>query len=686
MKKKRLVKYLKVFGILFPLSFLMTFSTLLYGSSSMDNTASSMALAFDKYYKETGQDFIAAEFSSSDPRNPIRDGSFTNVSAYQNFWQLKKGPDNSLIRIITPAYLNQANRVVVPLTLYPKEDPSDDSGAIIPLVYTGYDKDFRGDYLDLKIVQLKDKTKQIQWSDFYSGGKMENYKTDRHSILISQKTARLIYSNRFNVPESEVTDDNIESLVGTILRCKNLDQNGVYPQSPQTESEATEYELKRPVEDQDQDIINSIYFNEQKNRLKKIIGIIDDKSAEKYMPIFKSHENGDPDHDTYITAENFIFVVPNETISYDYFHPTAYGMFKKNLVGNRTSLLYFLMFRNFELSHKDSFGKKDYFLYFCDINDGVLNKNGTLQANYLKCNEFFYQSNTHVIIGDIMLTVSILLMVAIGAIMFFYSRKNKDDVRQHSLLYLCLLLFSLLISVFVFYLFKRFIFMSFMLPTLSIDGFGTLLLFNVLLILAALLMTNKRKERVEETEPKNSLPLSTIVTRKDKILDFVMHCLFGALIGFASFIIVNVYISGSSTGSIGRPAIVFLIGTLIGVCAYKKKKMDISKPINKQIALKELLRDFYAAIGAALGILIAFALGALGLIWVNGIFSSSSIIKMIISAPISVILFSSLYWITYFGCKLIRRIKIFIKNSSFVVEKRTNLKIEEGDNDDTISI
>lgn len=623
---KRIIskRCLKVIAAIFPLVFLITFSSLFYGAANSNNTIASMALAFDKYLSSTDNDYVAAEFYSDNPVNPIRRNEFSQVSIYQNLWQLSKGPDNSLIRVYRPTYLEKEQTTINPLTIFPKEDANDDSGAISPIVYTGYDQDFRGDYLDIKIVKISDESKQINWSDFYRGGKMENYTSDTHSIMISEKLAKSIYASRNDVPIEKVTKDNVESLVGVILRSKMIRETGT--------SEALEREKDKPEDQRDPIIINSQYYSEQASRLKRVIGILDNESAKKYYPLI---------------GDEFAFVVPTSFTSYDYFHPVVYGMFKDNLVGNRTSLLYFMAFGEFAKENDD------YHLCFCNVEDGKLIRNGSLQANYEKCLMFF-DSNNHVIVATIMAVLTLLLLIGFGIYLFALYVRDINHFKVSGITYLLIILFSSLISLLVMYLFSHFFFMGFYLPTMSIDGFITLLITNCVLMFVCLFMSKpKRTKHIfvhYRTEIEHS---SERICRKTRIYGIVKESIFAALLGLIMFILVNVVFSRSSLNSVGIPCLASLIGIITSLCMSKYNQARLSKKITKSVVLKELVNDGFASIGILFGIIFGIVFGYIGVIWVNGI--GFSVIKIILSFVASLSIFASLFWIIWFAIFLFNR-------------------------------
>lgn len=616
MKKRNFIKILYPFVVVFLLLFLTTSSLLCLGSSCNDNTIPSMALAFDKYLKESAQDYVAAEFSSDDVKEPFRQSDFNRVSIYQNLWQLSKGPDNSLIRVNKSAYLPAKDAVVSPLTLYPKytKKSEDFSSELTPVFYTGYDQDFRGDYLDIKIVQLQDKEKQINWSDFYTGGKMANYKKDTHSIMISEQLARRFYASMKDIDINDVTSENIESLVGIDVRSKVIYEGGT--------KEAPEREKDLPKEERDPTILESDFYSEEACRFKRIIGILDNKSAEKYLPIFGSEE--------------FAFVVTSFA-TYDCFHPTVYGMFKNNLVGNRTSLRYFMDFGKYAQNHSD------YHLNFCDVVDGQLERNGTLQKNYENCLSF-YNSDAHLIASSIFAIVAVVSLSGLIAFVLILLFRRKEEIIKNKIFYLLFIALSELISLFVFYLLKRFLFFGFYLPTMSILGFVFLLSIDVGVLILFLILT-KRREHVSEKKAiiKYTENLSFQFKNKKTLLFSVLkESLFTALLGFVTFVVVCIVLARSAITSMGIPFFLFFLGIEISLfvkkfnCAYKIEK------ITKTIVENELISDVLSLIGIIVGVLFGATLGFLGMIWVNNI--GFSLVKIIIAIILSLVVYSSNFW------------------------------------------
>ena len=521
MKKKLFVNWICSFSIIMVFVTAITFSALLYGVTSSDNTISSMAYAFDKYLKTTGQDFVAAEFSCDEVNDPIRQGDFYQASLYQNLWQLSKGPDNSLIRVNRPVFFDSVGSVVSPLTLYPKNDKDDDSDAIEPIVYTGYDQDFRGDYLDIKILQLSDEEKQINWSDFYKGGKLEKYKQDTHSILVSETVAKQIYSSKFNITIENIDLEDIESLVGTTIRCKTIQESGF--------SEAIEREENKPIEERDESIVNSPYYSNERSRVKKIIGILDNKSAEKYYPII---------------GESFVFVVPNMYVSYDYFHPTVYGMFKNNLVGNRTSLRYFMCFSDYAIKHDN------YHLYFCDIASKSIDREGMLQKNYEKCLTF-YGSSKQDNISTSSLVANVLLSVILISYFLFLIFRRQGVLRKKNMSYLIMLLLSFSISLFILSFVDFSFILGFHVSSLSVGGFTVLLLTELLIISFVLIVGVNKKQHIKKdvlgqtfNGEKNSL------SKKQKVLNHFKQLVFPVAIGFFAFVVIHSVTEKNSINSL----------------------------------------------------------------------------------------------------------------------------------------
>lgn len=626
MNKKVFLHFLKVSGIMLGLSLVMTFSALMHGASVSDNTAASMALAFDKYLKTTDQDYVAAKFYSDDPLDPIRKSEFNQVSVYQSLWQLKKGPDNSLIRVNTPAYSRVREQIVAPITFYPKIDATDDTGAIEPIIYSGYDQDFKGDYLDIDIVKLKDEDKQYTWSDFYRGGKLENYKTDTHSIMLSEKVARKIYAERYSIPVESVTQDNIESLVGTFIRCKVVQENG--------NTLAPEREEAKPLEERDQEVINHPYYSPNRCSLKKVIGLLDNKSAEKYYPLI---------------GDEFVFINPTSFVSYDYFHPTVYGMFKNNLVGNRTSLLYFLAFGDFAYAHEE------YHLCFCEIKDGKLIQDGSLQKNYEKCLEY-YKTNAHEIVSGISLSVSLVAIIAM-ALYLVYLFSRKKQIGHRNLIYLLILFGSLLLPFIGFRAFRYFVFAGFYLPTLSIYGFSTLFIMNVLLVILTLILSRGKKLEMSDKIVKQTSETENnkLLSKKEKVTNIINDVGISALIGLIIFVLFNVVISKSSFNSLGLPSLAGLLGLIIASVHQKLQVIKIRSKLSKQFLLYELTHAILNTAGVVLGVLVGALLGKLGLIWVSGI--GFSIPKMAISIVLGCLVCYSIFWIAYVIYKVRESIK-----------------------------
>lgn len=626
--KNRFIKvFLYPFIILFSLISVMTFSSLLFGVSNSNNTVETLAISFDKYLRAGEVDYVAVEFSSTNPVNPIRKSELNQVSTFQNLWQLSKGPDNSLIRVYSPAYLERTKSIVAPLTLYPGKTIDDDSGALTPIVYTGYDQDFRGDYIDIKIKQLQDQDKQINWSDFYRGGSMENYKSDTHSIMVSETVARKIYATRENVPLENVTDENIEELVGKTIRSKMISESGVV--------EPKEREPDRDEELRDTDILESEYYSEKFSRVKKIIGILDNKSAEKYKPLI---------------GDEFVFAVPTPFVSYDYFHPVVYGMFKNNLVGNRTSLRYFMAFE--EVVKKD----KEYNLYFCDIvsKDGELQivRDGYLQSNYLNAVDF-YQTNKHFICSSISVGISILSSMGIIGYLVYLFIRHKEDLKKHSTIFLLAILVSFTILLLLFYLIKTFSFVGFNLPTMSIGGFSYLLIVESLIAIFYLFIVKKQSDYVDVSYLQSVKKEASPRTSNKSI--FISKTIIGLIFGFTIFVLLNVVLSRSSLTSVGLPSVAPLIGCAIAVLmdAFKTTKNVhlISKPLMTTYAKKEA----FSAIGALLGVIFAATLSQFGFIWVPGI--SFAITKVLIAIIISVTLLLGAFWVVLLLRIIDRKVK-----------------------------
>ena len=622
MNKERFLKRLIMFGITFTLSFIMSFSVLSFGSADTDNTVASMALAFDKYLSSTGQDFVAAEFSSTDPVDPIRKSEFNQVSVYQNLWQLSKGPDNSLIRVYTPAYLARKDEVVAPLTIYPKEDALDDSGAISPTVYTGYDQDFRGDYLDIEIVKLEDESKQITWSDFYRGGKLEGYKTDTHSIMLSEKLARKIYANRNDIDVEDVTQENIESLVGTILRSKLIQENGM--------AEAKEREQDKDPSLQDQEIINSPYYSTEACRLKKVIGILDNKSAEKYYPLI---------------GDEFVFVNPTSFVSYDMFHPIVYGMFKNNLVGNRTSLLYFMAFSDYAVEHEE------YKLYFCDIVNNELIRNGRLQQNYENCISF-YKSSKHVVFSSISLLIGLGAAIAlIGYLIYLYVRRDGNSNR-FKLKLLTMLIATFLMSLLIFYLIKSFPFFGIYMVTMSIDGFVSLLLFDLgVLFFFLFVFRTRNKERKATLSRFNGEAI--VPSTKTKVWNIIKEQAFSILMGFSMLVVISAILGKSGVNSVGIPYLVMLGGAIMANLIHKFDTAKRLKKLDGSTVGKEFISAAMSLAGIVTGVLLAAVAGKLGLIWVIGI--GFGVSKLAVTIVLSSLAFTSCFWIAWFAVIFMRK-------------------------------
>ena len=613
MKNRFLKVFLYPFIILFSLISVMTFSSLLFGVSNSDSTIESLALSFDKYLKTSEVDYVAVEFSSTNPVNPIRRSELNQVSTFQNLWQLSKGPDNSLIRIYSPAYLDRTKSVVAPLTIYPAKPVDDDSGAITPTVYTGYDQDFRGDYLDIQIKQLKNQDNQINWSDFYSGGAMENYKSDTHSIMVSETLARKIYAARENVPIENVTDENIEELVGERIRSKMMNESGVV--------EPKEREPDRDEDLRDDDVMESEYYSPKFSRVKKIIGILDNKSAEKYKPLI---------------GEDFVFAVPTPFVSYDYFHPVVYGMFNNNLVGNRTSLRYFMAFE--EVAKKD----KEYNLCFCDTvsKDGELQivRDGYLQTNYLKARDF-YQTNKHFVCSFVSVAISILSSIGIIGYLVFLFVRHKEELKQYSTIFLLAMLTSFIVLLLVFYLVKTFSFIGFNLPTMSIGGFIYLLIVESLITIFYLFVSKKHANPVEAND---SYAVKTNLPKAGNKVIYISKSIVGLIFGFTIFVLLNVAFSSRSLTSVGLPSLAPLIGCAIAVLMDAFKKTKNTRLISKTKMITYLKEESFSILGSLFGVILAATLSQFGFIWVPGI--GFTITKVLLAFALSVIPLLGAYW------------------------------------------
>ena len=598
--------------------FAIPFCILFYGTSSENDINSSMAFAFDNYLKTTGQTYVAARFCSDDPRDPIRRNELKDVTIYQNLWQLSKGPDNSLIRVMEPATLGNSSDVVYPFTLYPKIDSNDDTGAISPTVYTGYDQDFRGDYLDIKIKKLDDKSKQISWSDFYAGGKLENYKTDTHSILISENVARKIISERYDKQVYDVTDQEIQSLVGTTIRCKQMKETGT--------QESPERELSKPLNERDSDIINSSYFDSSFCRVKKIIGILDNESAKKYYPII---------------GDFFSFSVPNMYVSYDYFHPIAYGMFKNNLVGNKTSLKYFMSFSDFAQEHNE------YHLNFCDIENNKLILNGTLQENYINCLSY-NKSNTRLIFSIISIVLGILLTAFALLYLTILRSMNEDLFKKYNLSIFITLLLSVILSIFICSLIKSILLFGFRMPIFSTRGFSILLIIFLVAIICFMLLSRKYTKKIINSSNVDCIENNY---RKEnnskhrKTIRIIETIVLGALLAISSYILVNIILTKNSITSIGIPLISLLLGVFLSTIFKKMNVIQNRNRINRALLKSEVYDDLIGMCGVLIGLGLSFVLTSLNFIWITGI--DSSIKVLLISFVIGLFAYIICFWISY---------------------------------------
>lgn len=612
MKHKFTSLFVYPFIILFSLIGILTCSSLLFGASNSENVVETLAISFDKYLRNSELDYVAAEFSSTNPVNPIRKSELNQVSTYQNFWQLSKGPDNSLIRVYSPAYLARTDSVVAPLTLYPTDN---DYEAITPIIYTGFDQDFRGDYIDIKVKQLKDKEKQINWSDFYRGGQMENYTSDTHSIMVSEKIARKIYAAQKEISIDSVTDDDIETLVGTLIRSKMTSESGVV--------EPIEREPYRDEALQDKDLMESEYYNPKFSRVKRIIGILDNKSAEKYKPLI---------------GDEFVFAVPTSFVSYDYFHPVVYGMFKNNLVGNRTSLRFFMAFH--ELAKKD----KDYNLVFCDVvrKDGSLQlvRDGYLQTNFLKTIEF-YESSSHFVCSSISFAISLLSTIAVAIYFILLLIKHKEHLKKFSIIFLLAMLGSFTFFLLLFYLIKTFSFIGFSLPTMTIGGFLYLLSVQVLLTIFYLIFTRGRVKTVKTEKEENVEQVQAV----NKKLVCISKVVIGFVLGFTIFVLLNVAMSRGSITSVGLPSLPSLIGCAIAVLIESFTKTKNIKRVTKVVVLDYLKECLFYAIGPIPGVIIAALLSQFGFIWVPGI--GFTVVKVTIAILVTLFLLFSAFWVVY---------------------------------------
>ena len=391
------------------------------------------------------------------------------------------------------------------------------------------------------------------------------------------------------------------------------------------ESEAVEREQNRPAEDQDSEILNSPYYSPQYSRLKKIIGILDDDSATKYNPIF---------------GDNFIFVIPYKEVSYDYFHPTVYGMFKSNFVGNRTSLRYFLAFSDFIFSKNG----KGYHLHFCNITNGVLNENGSLQKNYNSCINYF-RTNKHSVVAGIMFFVSLVSTAALIFITYRHFLKNKKRNNLSSSSCLMILLTCLFLSILIFYLLRYFVFMSFYLPTLSIGGFGLLLFADLSVIVLLLLLLKKKmhcSDSIIERVNQKEMAARTSKLEKWRFAYFLRQAAISVLLGIFIFILINVLASKTSTSSIGIPAIAAISGIIVAV--FIDKYIFVSEYFNvkKRMLLKELICSGLAFLGISIGIIAGATFGHFDFIWISGI--GFSIQKIAVSFVAAILIYLSLFW------------------------------------------
>lgn len=604
--RKTICKLLRKLGIIFALSFVVSTSLLLYGSTSKKNISETMALAFKSYYKKTGQDFIAAEMRSDDPRDPMRRTEFTNAALYQNFWQLKKGPDNSLIRVITPAYLESQKSIVAPLTLYPlssETDPFNDEGAITPVVYSGYDSDFRGDYLDIEIARLSDKTKQIEWGDFYSGGDLENYRKDTHSIMISEYTAKKIYSNRNNIPIQDVTFSDIETLVGTFIRSTVISESGT--------TRAQERETALPADEQDSEIINNVFFDSKYCNLKRIVGILDNKSAEKYYPLI---------------GNDFVFVFPTNYISYDYFHPTIYAMFKQNFIGNRTSLRYLLPLSEFADNNND------YHFNFCDIDQNKLVRDGYLQQNFEHCKRF-YNGDKGYTVSTISFVIAIFAELSLLLYLVFNLIKAKRQNKNMIPLVILGLLFMLLLPVLIWTIFTHFPFFSFEIPTYSIAGFIWITIFDLTTLITCSLLGLKKRH-------KKGIRLNRNAVIYSKTQISLLNGLCGLVLGFVLFILVNVISLKTSIVSVGIPLLVTLFGCEVGMCLLKSKTVQSVKDLKKDIKF-----NLWFAICLLFGVALSIVISLFGYIWVPGI--GISALRIVVSLILGIASLIGSYFVVF---------------------------------------
>lgn len=631
--KKRIIKKIIETLIVSFAALVMTFSSLMYGAITKTTICDSMALAFDRYLRKTNQTYVAAQFKSDDPRDPIRRSEFADVSIYQNLWQLKNGPDNSLIRVMTPAFLEKENSLVYPLTLYPEFNATDDSNEIKPVVYSGYDQDFKGDYLDIKIKQFDGCDLQVNWSDFYSGGKLENYKTDTHSIMVSETVARNIFSARYDVNKDDIKDEELSVLLGTTIRCKMIKETGTL--------EAPEREKNKPTERQDSTIIESDYYSEEACRVKKIIGILDNKSAEKYFPLI---------------GNDFVFVVPTNYVSYDYFHPIVYGMFKNNLVGNKTSLKYFMAFSDFAEDNQD------YHLNFCDIENNELKTEGYLQKNYNSCLKFYSKNNF--VLTTIFLLLSLASFGILTCLLLFFFLKSKNIYRTNKIRNLFIILGLFLFFAFMFSLIKGFTVFNFIIPTLTVSGF--VLLFSLQLFLSFLLLILGKKvnfprklNQLNNAENNDEI----IHTRRTvSFKAFLNNVVIGIVLSISSYLLVNVALLQSGINSIGIPFVSAFIGGLIAM-NLNNNRIVIKHKLDRKMILSHIYLSAAMILGMAFGIGLCIILQKFNLIWIEGI--NMSIKPILISFALGVLVNIVSFW-----CILLwRRVRY-----NFIVDSAINSK------------